>query len=66
MVTRDVPDYALVTGNPGRIRGWMCACGIKLPLAANAAEETAECPSCGAAYHKQGQLVVPVQLAVHA
>src|SRR3954462_8545767 len=30
VVTRDVPDYALVVGNPGRITGWMCACGMKL------------------------------------
>src|SRR5271157_4761564 len=28
VVTRDVPDYALVYGNPARVRGWMCACGI--------------------------------------
>ncbi len=28
VVTRDVPDYALVYGNPARPRGWMCACGI--------------------------------------
>src|SRR6266850_4605523 len=32
VVTRDVPDYALVYGNPARQRGWMCACGIKLAL----------------------------------
>src|ERR1035437_4135350 len=30
VVTRDVPDFALVAGNPARQRGWMCACGIKL------------------------------------
>src|SRR5207245_2687415 len=28
VVTRDVPDFALVTGNPGRQQGWMCRCGI--------------------------------------
>ena len=26
VVTRDVPDHALVFGNPGRIRGWVCRC----------------------------------------
>ena len=26
VVTRDVPDYALVYGNPARVPGWMCAC----------------------------------------
>ena len=30
VVTKDVPDYALVVGNPGRISGWMCQCGVKL------------------------------------
>ncbi|NIV15031.1 MAG: N-acetyltransferase, partial [Aliifodinibius sp.] len=27
VVTKDVPEYALVVGNPGRIVGWMCRCG---------------------------------------
>jgi UDP-2-acetamido-3-amino-2,3-dideoxy-glucuronate N-acetyltransferase len=31
VVTHHVPDYALVVGNPARIVGWMCECGIKLP-----------------------------------
>ena len=30
VVTKDVPDHALVVGNPGRITGWMCHCGVKL------------------------------------
>ena len=30
VVTKDVPDYALVTGNPAQIRAWICACGNKL------------------------------------
>ena len=30
VVTRDVPDYALVTGNPARFRTWVCRCGEKL------------------------------------
>jgi UDP-2-acetamido-3-amino-2,3-dideoxy-glucuronate N-acetyltransferase len=30
VVTRDVPAYALVAGNPARRRGWICACGQKL------------------------------------
>jgi len=30
VVTKDVPDYALVYGNPARIRGWICECGIRL------------------------------------
>lgn len=27
VVTRNVPPYALVVGNPGKVIGWVCACG---------------------------------------
>lgn len=27
VVTKDVPDHAIVYGNPARIQGWACACG---------------------------------------
>jgi UDP-2-acetamido-3-amino-2,3-dideoxy-glucuronate N-acetyltransferase len=30
VVTRNVPDYALVYGNPARVRGWVDENGIKL------------------------------------
>ena len=30
VVTRDVPPYGLVYGNPARLRGFVCACGHKL------------------------------------
>ncbi|KKL47286.1 hypothetical protein LCGC14_2337030, partial [marine sediment metagenome] len=29
VITKDVSDYALIVGNPGRIEGWMCECGVK-------------------------------------
>ena len=49
VVTKDVPDHALVLGNPSRITGWMCQCGVK--LAAGAAPPRAvTCGSCGASY----------------
>ncbi|MDQ6673239.1 MAG: N-acetyltransferase [Chloroflexota bacterium] len=32
VVTRDVPDHALVFGTPARIRGWVCACGRTLEV----------------------------------
>jgi len=31
VVTRSVPDFALVVGVPGRIRGYVCACTEALP-----------------------------------
>jgi UDP-2-acetamido-3-amino-2,3-dideoxy-glucuronate N-acetyltransferase len=30
VVTHDVPDFGLVVGVPGRLRGWVCGCGNKL------------------------------------
>jgi acetyltransferase-like isoleucine patch superfamily enzyme len=42
VVTKDVPDYALVVGNPARVIGYVCACGHRkeTPEAARA------CTSC--------------------
>lgn len=57
VVTRDVPDYALVVGNPGRISGWMCECGVKLGSgAATPAQVT--CTACGKTFVRiaSGQL----------
>jgi UDP-2-acetamido-3-amino-2,3-dideoxy-glucuronate N-acetyltransferase len=60
VLTRDVPDYALVIGSPGRIHGWMCACGIKLNFAAEGDHETAVCAACGCRYVKRDLVVAPV------
>src|ERR1041384_50395 len=53
VVTRDVPDHAMVVGNPGRVFGWMCKCGIKLDLSRELQKaEEAACAACGAIYAK--------------
>jgi len=31
IVTRDVPAHGFVVGNPGRLIGWACECGLRLP-----------------------------------
>jgi UDP-2-acetamido-3-amino-2,3-dideoxy-glucuronate N-acetyltransferase len=59
VVTKDVPDYGLVVGNPGRLRGYVCYCGHKLDLAKEPC--TASCPDCGRTYEKQNDLVTEVQ-----
>ena len=57
VVREDVPDYALVVGNPGRVSGWMCECGMKLAGGAHPPVQTT-CKSCGATYvSKRGTLV---------
>ncbi len=53
VVTREVPDYALVVGNPGRVSGWMCACGVKLASGA-AAPPAVECQTCHSEYYADG------------
>ncbi len=49
VVTRHVPDFALVTGVPARLSGWMSRHGEKLdlPLSGNA---SARCPATGETY----------------
>ncbi len=57
VVTRDVPDYAIVTGNPARVRGWMCVCGIKLQFATAVQIEQA-CSACGKKYLRANNQIV--------
>lgn len=45
VVTKDVPDHALMAGVPARQIGWACECGKVLG-------EDLVCPDCGRKYHK--------------
>jgi acetyltransferase-like isoleucine patch superfamily enzyme len=48
VVTRDVPDHAIVVGNPARLKGFACVCGRKLePLERTADGMRMQCPACG-------------------
>lgn len=55
VVTKDVPDYALVKGNPARVSGYVCYCGEKL----NFVNDTADC-KCGKKYLKTSEVVKEV------
>ena len=46
VVTKDVPAHALIVGNPGRVSGWMCLCGVKLLVKG----KKASCPTCRKQY----------------
>ena len=49
VVTKDVPAYAVVYGNPARQHGWACECGIPLPTN----QGDLKCSGCGRCYRKQ-------------
>ncbi len=46
VVTKDIPDHALVMGNPARQTGWMCRCGVKLTVK----KGMGQCKSCKTKY----------------
>ncbi len=48
VVTRDIPDYGLVYGNPGRVKGWVCQCAVQISFQ----EGRAKCGACGKEYRK--------------
>jgi UDP-2-acetamido-3-amino-2,3-dideoxy-glucuronate N-acetyltransferase len=48
VVTKDVPDYALVYGNPARVKGWVCQCGEQITFRSG----KAKCRACGKSYRK--------------
>ena len=51
VVTKDVPDHALVFGNPARIKGFVCKCGEKLKLVKKGEEGVVmKCPVCNEEY----------------
>jgi UDP-2-acetamido-3-amino-2,3-dideoxy-glucuronate N-acetyltransferase len=48
VVTRDVPDHAIVFGNPARLKGFACACGRGLkPVKRDPHGMLMHCPACG-------------------
>lgn len=52
VLTHDVPDHALVLGNPARIAGYVCECGERLP-------DSLVC-ACGLKYATENSRVVRV------
>jgi UDP-2-acetamido-3-amino-2,3-dideoxy-glucuronate N-acetyltransferase len=58
VITKDVPPYALMVGNPGRQTGWMSEHGHKLIFDAGG---KAVCSESGQVYVKEGNAVKRVQ-----
>ncbi len=51
VVTSDVPAYALVYGNPARVRGFACECGERL----DARGDLVRCDACARRYVRDGK-----------
>jgi len=52
VVTKNVPDYTIVVGNPARKAGYACRCGRTL-------NDALKC-TCGAAYQINNNTIVPL------
>ena len=47
VVTKDVPDYGLVYGNPARLHGFVCPCGNRLEMVKVMNQRVSlKCPKC--------------------
>lgn len=51
VVTKDVPDYALMVGNPSHRVGWMCECGNRLK-GDDVPGSVLTCGACAKTYHR--------------
>jgi len=60
VVTRNVPDYALMVGVPAKQSGWICSCGVRLP-------ETSDpvCSACTRRYLIQRKKCEEVSTELH-
>ena len=54
VITKDIPDYALVVGNPANIIGYVCKCGERL----TEGNDVWECSKCGLRYEKREEKMV--------
>ena len=54
VVTRSVPDYALVLGTPAKRAGWVCQCGEKLAYRGG---RVVDC-DCGARYERMSESMI--------
>lgn len=63
-VDRNIPDFAIVYGNPLKFAGWRCECGQSLNLQSGSAsrsshnrepEATVSCTYCGRRYERQSK-----------
>lgn len=56
VVLHEIPDYALVAGNPAVIKGWICRCGVRLHFE----DGKATCDACGLKYQQEKDKVTTI------
>lgn len=61
VVTKDVPDYALVYGVPAQHKGWVCYCGNKLEFK----DDKSTCSTCCKRYEFFNGSVIPKDREIH-
>ncbi len=58
VVTRDVPAFGLVLGNPAKLAGWVCRCGNRIGTGEEGPKY--QCSACGREYVKEKGSIRPV------
>lgn len=58
VVTKDIPNYALVVGNPAVIIGYVCKCGDRLKTA----KDRYVCATCNDEYEMINQVITPIRI----
>jgi UDP-2-acetamido-3-amino-2,3-dideoxy-glucuronate N-acetyltransferase len=61
VVTKDVPDYGLVIGNPARQVGWVCECGYRIVFPDG--RDPGRCSACDSEYQLENGQVFPTEAA---
>ena len=59
VITKDVPDFALVYGVPAKLHGWVCECGVRLNFHNDNDVERSECKECGKSYQLKDNKCTP-------
>lgn len=59
VVTKTVPAYGLILGNPGRLVGFVCYCGERLDVDPTSHEGVSTCSSCDRKYHLSDGVLTP-------